>query len=61
MKLDWILNETLPDSVMKKMQTAADQCLIAEGIWIPCAVTVRLCSDEEISLVNAETRKISSS
>ena len=61
MKLDWILNETLPDSVMKKMQTAADQCLIAEGIGIPCAVTVRLCSDEEISLVNAETRKISSS
>lgn len=59
MKLEWILNESLPESIRMRMQAAADSCLSAEGIKVPCAATVRLCNDDEICRINAETRKIS--
>ena len=58
MKLEWIMNETLPGFIMEKMQSAADQCIRSEGVSVPCAITVRLCGDDEIARVNALTRKI---
>ena len=61
MKLEWIMKELLPDSVTSRMQAAADQCLISEGIKGSCAVTVRLCDDEEITRINAATRDINRS
>lgn len=61
MTLEWIQNETLSESVTSKMQIAADQCVIAEGVKVPCAATIRLCGDEEIAHINASTRGINSS
>lgn len=61
MKIEWIMDECLPESVLNKMQAAADQCVRTEGIPFPCAVTVRLCGDEEIARINSLTRNISHS
>ena len=58
MKLEWVLDETLPESVRAEMQSAADQCLRSEGVDLPCAAGVRLCGDDEITRINAETRRI---
>ena len=56
MKIDWILDLPLPEPLMRKMQRAADQCPLEEGIHLPCAVSVRVCDDEAIRLVNAAQR-----
>jgi len=58
MKLEWIMDEFLPETVRKKMQMAADQCMFSEGIRVSCAATVRLCGDDEIAELNARTRNI---
>ncbi len=61
MKIEWIMDECLPESVLNKMQAAADQCVLKEGIPFPCAITVRLCDDDEIARINSLTRNISRS
>ena len=61
MTIEWIRKEALPDSVTEKMQAAAAQCLSSEGVSVPCAITVRLCDDEEIARLNAACRKIDAS
>ena len=59
MKIEWIRNAELQDSILRKMEKAASACPFCEGITVPCAVTVRLCSDEEIAQINADCRNIS--
>ena len=58
MMLEWIRDETLPESVTEKMQAAANQCVESEGVSIPCAATVRLCGDEEIARINTAYRAV---
>ncbi len=58
MKIEWICESTLPPAMKEKMQAAADMCLTAEGVSVPCGITVRLCDDEAIAAVNAEQRGI---
>ena len=61
MRIEWLPEIQLDESVIKKMQDAADQCLHFEGISIPCAISVRLCDDDEIFRINSSTRGISRS
>lgn len=58
MKIEWLQDLNLPDSVLHKMQQAADRCPECEGIQIPCAASVRLCSDETIAEINRIQRGI---
>lgn len=58
MKLEWITDIPLNDAVKEKMQAAADQCIRTEGISVPCAISVRLCDDDEIARINALNRGI---
>ena len=58
MKLDWIIDEPLNESVRMIMQSAADMCLFVEGVTLPCSVTVRLCDDDAISAVNESYRGV---
>ena len=59
MKIEWILDEELKDNILQKMEDAASACPPCEGITVPCSITVRLCSDEEIAKINADCRNIS--
>lgn len=61
MKIEWLIEETLPDGILCSMQKAADLCLTCEGITVPCSVTVRLCSDEVIAEINERCRGITRS
>lgn len=61
MKIEWLIEETLPDGILCSMQKAADQCPACEGITVPCSVTVRLCSDEAIAEINERCRGITRS
>ena len=61
MKLEWITDIPLNDAVKEKMQAAADQCIRTEGISVPCAISVRLCDDDEIARINAFNRGINRS
>lgn len=59
MKIEWIRDEELKDNILQKMEEAASACPPCEGITVPCSITVRLCSDEEIARINADCRNIS--
>ena len=59
MKIEWICDEELKDNILQKMEGAASACPPCEGIKVPCSITVRLCSDEEIAQINADCRNIS--
>ncbi len=61
MKIEWIFDEKLPETVLRQMQQSADRSLICEGIRLPCSATVRLCSDEVIAEINASCRGIARS
>ena len=58
MKIEWIIDESLPDSIIRKMEKAASRCTLCEEITVPCSVTVRLCDDETIENINADCRNI---
>ena len=58
MKLEWIIKESLPEFIMSRMQAAADQSIVSEGIGIPCAATVTICDDAEIARINASARNV---
>ena len=58
MIIEWIRDVPLPDNIQEKMQHAADRTVLCEGITVPCAVSVRLCSDETIRTLNAAHRGI---
>ena len=58
MRIEWILDETLPDAVLRRMQFFAERSTQLEGVRIPSSVTVRLCSDEAIAEINTVYRGI---
>ena len=58
MIINWIIESPLEDSILQKMQHAADMALLCERVRIPCFITVRLCSDESIAAVNSSFRNI---
>ena len=58
MKLEWIEEIPVECDIKDLMQAAADRCPVSEGIRVPCAVSVRLCGDDEIAAVNASARGI---
>ena len=61
MKIEWITDAVLPSGIMALMESVSGRCLKAEGVKIPCSVTVRLCGDEEIEALNTSFRGISRS
>ena len=58
MKIEWIMDSVLPVDTLRRMEHAASQCPVCEGIHVPCAVSVRLCSDETIAEINTVHRGI---
>ncbi len=56
--IDWIMDADLPEPILKKMQDAADQSLICEGIHFPCSISVRLCNDPAIREINTSIRGV---
>ncbi|MBR3494604.1 MAG: cytidine deaminase [Clostridia bacterium] len=58
MKLCWQIDAPLEPAMLSLMQTAADQAARCEGIERLCAVSVRLCSDEQIRELNRDFRGI---
>lgn len=58
MMIEWLRDMNLPDSILQKMERAADKCPECEGIQVPCSITVRLCSDETIAEINSSYRGI---
>ena len=61
MRIDWtILTDTSPE-ILSRMQEAADLCVQAENLKIPCAVSVCMCDDRKIAEINKQYRNIDSS
>ncbi len=60
MIIDWNHDPAcMPDQATQAlMQTAANKCLEAEGISVPCMISVRCCGDEEIRETNRNYRGI---
>ncbi len=58
MKLLWQIDTQVEPSWLSLMQTAADCALITEGVQRDCAVSIRLCGDEEIHEINREYRSV---
>ena len=53
MIINWIIESPLDNSILEKMQHAADRSLLCEQVHLPCFITVRLCNDESIAAVNS--------
>ncbi len=58
MKLLWQMDVPVDPKLITLMQTAADCALLQEGVVRPCAVSVRLCGDEEIHAINRAYRQV---
>ena len=58
MQIEWTIRNHLDPQILSVMQEAADQCLCAENISIPCMIDVCLCDDETIRSVNRIHRDI---
>lgn len=58
MKLIWQIDTDVRPSWLSLMQTAADCALLTEGVTRPCAVSIRLCGDDEIHEINREYRGV---
>ena len=58
MQIEWNIRNHLDPQILSVMQEAADQCLCAENISIPCMIDVCLCDDETIRSVNRIHRDI---
>lgn len=58
MLIEWDIQCDIDDSIMERMQAAADLCLTCENVTVPCAVTVCLCDDEKIAEINSQYRGI---
>ena len=58
MLIEWILDTDFPQSILTRMQQAADAAPLCEGIHVPCSATVRLCTDEAIAEINAAHRSV---
>lgn len=58
MILLWEIETKVEPSLLTLMQTAADCALTMEGIKRRCAVSVRLCDDDAIHVINREFRGV---
>lgn len=58
MLIEWNIQEEAGEEIIRRMQQTADLCLSAEGVGVPCSVSVCLCDDETIRSVNREYRNI---
>ncbi len=58
MKLLWQIDTQVEPAWLSLMQTAADCALLTEGVKRPCAVSIRLCGDEEIHEINRDYRGV---
>ena len=58
MKLLWQIDTEVRPDWLSLMQTAADCALLTEGVTRPCAVSIRLCGDEDIHEINREYRGV---
>ena len=61
MRLDWILDVSVPSELISLMQVAADQTAIGEGLSKPVCTTVRFCDDAAIRELNAAHRGLDQS
>lgn len=61
MKIEWIADEHLPAEILLRMEKAASCAPLCEGIGLPCSITVHLCNDETIKLINMQCRNINKS
>ncbi len=57
MILLWEIDTPVEPELLSLMQTAADCALWAEGVRLPCAVSVRLCGDGAIREINRDYRQ----
>ena len=58
MQIDWNIHKSLAPLILRRMQEAADQCLVCENIIEPCMISVCLCDDDEIRRINLEHRHL---
>jgi len=59
MKIEWQVDWLEPEpGILTLLQTAADSALAAQGITVPCAISLRLTDDEVIHQINREYRNI---
>lgn len=59
MKIEWQVEWSQPEpGILTLLQTAADAALLAQGITVPCGVSLRLTDDETIHQINREYRGI---
>ena len=58
MLIEWNILCSPDQSILNRMQEAADLCLTCEHINIPCSVSVCLCDDSYIASINGQYRGI---
>ena len=58
MLIDWNIRSGLDPQILDRLQEAADACLKAEQVSLPCAISVCLCDDAMIRTVNSRFRNI---
>lgn len=56
MQIEWKMISFLDNRIVARMQEAADECLRAEKISLPCSITVCLCDDDYIHDINRQFR-----
>lgn len=61
MRIEWNLESSLDPYILSRMKDAADQCLSAEQVNLPCMISVCLCGDERIRQINRQYRNIDAS
>lgn len=60
MQIEWNILSVLGNDILSRMEEAAGQCLAAEKVGIPCAISVCLCDDAFIRDINRRYRNIDS-
>ncbi len=58
MKINWQIRCEVKPDLLSLMQQVADRSLFCEGVKLPCSVSVTLCDDETIALINETWRNI---
>lgn len=56
MQIEWKMLSSLDSLIIARMQEAADECLRAEEITLPCSIAVCLCDDDYIHDINRQFR-----
>ena len=58
MRIEWNILSSLDSEILARMQEAADKCLAAEQVDVPCMISVCLCDDAYICDINSRFRNI---